>query len=108
MWTDAKLPKTASPHTNKCFLDARDCVAFTKCRNVIDENMAAFTTDQFIRDAPVYRCFINWDFVAAIQKDTDIINDRISGLRFGPKALFVLQNLETRGKFQGGTNEQLF
>ena len=90
MWTDAKLPKTTGPHTNQCFLDAGDSLTFTKCRNVIDENMAVFTADQIIRDSPIYRCFIDQDFITTVQKDSDIVNDRIPRRRFGPEALFVL------------------
>lgn len=102
MRTDANFAKTTGPHTHQSFLDTGDGMAFPEGRNVVYENLVVFTADPVIGDSPFFQCVIYRDFVTLIQENADIVNNCVSGLRYGTGALLIFYNLETRWEFHSG------
>ena len=79
MGTDADLSKSTNAHAREGFFDSSDCLAFTQCRNVVNEYLAVVTTNPFIGDSAIRRHVVYRHFVTAIEKNSDIVNDCISG-----------------------------
>lgn len=95
MRTDTYFAKSTDSHSYQSFLNSSDNLALPKHRYVVDESVSVLTADPILRNSTLFPIVIYPDFVALIEKDSAVVNDRMSGFRCGTRTLLIFQNPET-------------